>query len=201
MIDEGYTKFDLDWTRSGPLPNPEIEALNGWRPSLYAAKLLGHYEDLGIGYGNISIRVGPGTQFAITGTQTGHLDALGNEHYALVTGFDIEENRIACTGPLPASSESMTHAAIYALDASVNAIVHVHDRRLWQEQKGRLPTTDAAVAYGTPEMAREFSRLLCNTEFRDAGVAVMGGHEEGLISVGRDIDSAAGRILALQRNR
>ena len=201
MIDEGYTKFSADWTRSGPLQNPEIDELNGWRPPLHTAGLLGHYDELGIGYGNLSMRIGSGRQFVISGTQTGHLDALDREHYALVTDFDVGSNRVACTGPVQASSESMTHATIYALEPGINAIVHVHDRPLWSRLKGRAPTTSAQAAYGTPEMAREFARLFRESDFRVTGVAVMAGHEEGLVSVGKDIESAARRILALHADQ
>jgi hypothetical protein len=60
-----------------------------------------------------------------------------------------------------------------------------------------LPATDAEVAYGTPEMAEEFERLYRNTEFPTTGVAVMAGHEEGLISIGQSLQEAANRVLAL----
>ena len=200
MIDEGYTKFRVDWTKSGPLLNPEIDELNAWRPPLYAAKLIGHYEDHGVGYGNTSMRVDASRQFLISGTQTGHFESLGRAHYALVTDYHISDNRVSCTGPIQASSESMTHAMIYELEPAINAIVHVHDRRLWTRFKDRMPTTDAAVSYGTPEMALEFARLFDSTDFRDSGIAVMAGHEEGLVSIGSDIESAARRILSLQAN-
>ena len=198
MIDEGYTKFNIDWSRSGPLANPEIDELNAWRPALHAAGLIGHYKDLGVGYGNISVRVAPGGQFLISGTQTGNLESLGREHYALVTDYCISENRVSCTGPIQASSEALTHAMLYALEPAINAVVHVHDRNLWLRLKDRVPTTDAVVSYGTPEMALEFSRLFESTDFRDTGIAVMAGHEEGLVSIGNNIEHATRRILSLR---
>jgi ribulose-5-phosphate 4-epimerase/fuculose-1-phosphate aldolase len=91
----------------------------------------------------------------------------------------------------------MTHAAIYALDNDIGAIVHAHSRKLWERYLDELPTTDAAIAYGTPEMAREFSRLYDQTDFSRTGVAVMAGHDEGLISFGMTIEDAARRMLAL----
>jgi hypothetical protein len=47
-------------------------------------------------------------------------------------------------------------------------------------------------------MALEFRRLYAETEFAALGVAVMGGHEEGIVSFGEDIGEAARRILGLR---
>ena len=91
----------------------------------------------------------------------------------------------------------MTHAAIYELDPSIAAIVHVHSKALWDEHLNSLPTTSPDVAYGTPEMAKEFRRLYNDSTFPRQGIAVMGGHEEGLIGIGESLEQAAARILAL----
>lgn len=199
MIDEGYIKFDVDWTVSPPLTHREIDALIRWRSVLFEAGLIGHYASLGIGFGNLSARVDDSRQFVISATQTGHIAATGPEHYALVTDYDVDRNWVACRGPLKASSESLTHAAIYALDASIKAVVHVHDDTLWSRSLQVIPTTRPDVAYGTPEMAREFGRLFAETDFGIVGVAAMAGHEAGLVAVGGSIAEAASRILALCR--
>lgn len=196
-IDEGYVKYRSDW-RPGPAPDAAaVRLLDTWRRKLYAAGLVGHYPDLGVGFGNISIRAPRAGEFIISGTQTGHLAETGGEHYALVTEADIDANRIVCHGPVQASSEAMTHAAIYALSERINAVVHVHSRPLWDALRDKLPTTRADVAYGTPEMAREFGRLWRETPFRDGGVAVMAGHDEGLVSFGESLPVAATRVLEL----
>ena len=200
MIDEGYTKFVVDWSRTPPLMHAAIAELIHWRNPLYSAGLIGQYEDIGIGFGNISVRTSADGQFIISGTQTGHLADLGNEHFALVTEFDLAANSVTCSGPVQASSESMTHATIYSLDASINAVVHIHSSEMWVRLVDSLPTTDAEVAYGTPEMAEEFERLYRNTEFPTTGVAIMAGHEEGVISIGRSLQEAASRVLALVCN-
>ncbi len=46
-------------------------------------------------------------------------------------------------------------------------------------------------------MAREFVRLWNDTDFPETGIAVMAGHEAGLVSIGRDLQEAAERILAI----
>jgi len=195
--DEGYIKFASDWTK-GPAPDrAATELLDSWRDPLYRAGLIGHYADLGIGYGNISVRCGNPGQFVISCTQTGHLPATTGEHYSLVTAYDIDGSRVACLGPGEASSESLTHAALYELDSNINAVVHVHSRRLWEQLLGRAATTSENVAYGTPQMAHEFARLYRDTDFTTSGIAVMAGHAEGIVSIGRTLEQAAMRILSI----
>ena len=195
MIDEGYTKFIVDWTDRTPLRSPEVDELERWRRPLHETGLIGHYAELGIGYGNISLRTGNGRQFVISGTQTGHLPRTGPAHYALVTDYDIEGNSVSCRGAVQASSETLTHAAIYELDESIYAVVHVHDRQLWERLKDREPTTRADVAYGTPEMAREFRRLFRDSDFRERRLAAMAGHDAGVVCIGRTLREAATRVI------
>jgi ribulose-5-phosphate 4-epimerase/fuculose-1-phosphate aldolase len=196
-IDEGYVKYSSDWRR-GPAPDAAaVRLLDTWRRRLHAAGLIGHYSEPGIGYGNISIRAPRPGEFIISGTQTGHLTETGPEHYARVTAADIAGNRIVCVGLVQASSEALTHAAIYRLSERINAVVHVHSRRLWERERGRLPTTAADAPYGTPDMAREFERLWQESEFRSRGIAVMAGHDEGLVSIGATLAEASERMLGL----
>jgi ribulose-5-phosphate 4-epimerase/fuculose-1-phosphate aldolase len=196
MIDEGYTKFTVHWGDRRPVEHAEVAELERWRQPLFAAGLVGHYPEQGIGYGNISLRLGDGRQFLVSGTQTGHLARTGPEHYALVTDYDIDGNAVHCRGAVQASSETLTHAAIYELDPAIRAVVHVHDERLWRRLRGRAPTTRDDVAYGTPEMAREFGRLWRETSFPERRLAVMGGHESGIVTIGRSLAEAAQLALA-----
>ena len=198
-IDEGYIKYQSSWTEAPAQAPDAARALEKWRRPLFRAGLIGHYDDIGVGFGNISMRCGKPGQFLISGTQTGHLATTTERHYSLVSSYDIEANSVACVGPVQASSEAMTHAAIYELDPGIGAIVHVHSRILWQRLLNQLPTTDAAVAYGTPQMAREFRRLFSETDFREQGLAVMAGHDEGLISAGPTIADAATEMLSLHQ--
>ena len=196
-IDEGYVKYQSFWTKA-PAPHAAAtEELETWRQPLFAAGLIGEYPEYGIGYGNISVRAGEPGQFLISGTQTGHLAATDKSHYALVTSWSVHSNRVCCVGHVQASSEAMTHAAIYQLDQQISAIVHVHSKDLWCRYMNTLPTTAADVPYGTPAMANEFRRLYRDTDFRQAQLAVMGGHEEGIISIGGTLEQAATRVLRL----
>ncbi len=200
MIDEGYVKFVSRWKKSDALDYPEIAELIKWRLPLYAAGLIGHFADINIGYGNLSARAGQSGQFVISGTQTGYLPVLGARHFALVTGFDLRKNIVFSEGPSEASSESMTHAILYELDPQIHGVVHIHSDALWSGLKGRVPTTDDQVAYGTPDMAFEFARLIRESDFPRSGVAVMAGHQGGLIGTGSSVQEAAERLLSLCEN-
>lgn len=197
MIDEGVIKFDSRWRESAPLTLPEIQDLLEWRRPLFEAGLIGHLEEFDVGYGNLSARVGDSNQFVISGTQTGHVQEADAGHFALVTDYNIDDNFVASTGPVEASSESLTHAAIFALDSEFRAVVHVHSEELWVGLMSSLPSTREEIAYGTPQMAIEFARLHDESGFATTGVARMAGHEGGLISFGVSVREAAERILAL----
>ena len=196
-IDEGYVKYVSHWQQGPPPDADDVAVLNRWRAPLYKAGLIGHYDDLNVGYGNISVRSRTSAGFVISGTQTGHIENTGPGHYSLVTTVDIDANTVHCIGPVQASSEALTHAALYALSPAVGAVVHVHNRLLWNEHKGSLPTTDASIPYGTPAMAHAFESLWTETAFRESGIAVMAGHDEGLVSIGASLEEAATRMLAL----
>lgn len=197
-IDEGYVKYLSHWEPGPPPDASAVLELNAWRKPLFAAGLIGHYDDLNVGYGNISVRVAGGNQFVISGTQTGHIESTGAEHYALVRSTDIDANSVHCIGPVQASSEALTHAALYALSDNIAAVVHVHDRVLWQQHLEHFPTTGKHVPYGTPEMAKEFQRLWHTTRFATLGIAIMAGHDEGIVSVGGSLAQAATQVLALK---
>ena len=197
MIDEGTIKFDSHWSKSAPLELPEIADLLTWRKPLFDAALIGHDDEHDVGYGNLSARIGDSGQFVISGSQTGHIARPDAEHFALVTDYDIAQNTVASTGAAEASSESLTHAAIYELNPAIRAVVHIHSEKLWVGLSLSLPSTRENIAYGTPQMAREFARLYAETPFAETGVARMAGHEGGLISFGASVQEATERMLDL----
>jgi ribulose-5-phosphate 4-epimerase/fuculose-1-phosphate aldolase len=96
---------------------------------------------------------------------------------------------------IKASSESLTHATLYACDDTINAVIHIHHLEKWKSLLNVVPTTEAAVPYGTPEMAFEIQRLFRETNVASEKIIAMGGHEEGIISFGETIDEAASKLL------
>ena len=192
MFDEGYIKFDCQWEKTAPLEDHFLKNLQLWRKKLYDLKLIGAYEN-GIGYGNISERL-EGNKFIITGSTTGNYKTLNASHFSKVIHFDLSKNSLLCQGPIKASSESMSHGALYKIDSEINAVIHVHHLNLWKKLLYKVPTTDKNVSYGTPEMANEIIRLYQNTALPQQKIFAMAGHEEGIITFGNDLDNA-GEIL------
>ena len=131
---EGVIKFELTFTAAPPLAEEQLREISAWRRILWLLGLTGRdparYD--GLGYGNVSLRLPPfdappkRRSFVVSGTQTGGLPELGPEHYAVVTGCDPENNRVAAEGPIRPSSEALTHGALYALDAALRCVLHVH---------------------------------------------------------------------------
>jgi hypothetical protein len=193
-ITEGYIKFRCEWKPARPVPEADIRAINQWRDTLYALGLIGIYPT-GIGFGNVSARKTGQKSFLISGTATGGIKKLDKRHYTRVTAYDFDKNALSCIGPIRASSESLSHAALYCAVPQVRAVMHIHSKKLWRRWIDKLPTTSRKAEYGTPEMAREIMRLLRKKETCRLGIIVMGGHAEGLIAFGRNPDEAGGRLL------
>lgn len=195
MIDEGYIKYQIHWDRAAALPNFLLKEIQVWRKKMYDAGLIGFDKKLNVGYGNISIRHPENpAQFIISGTQTGHLPALTSDHYTLVTAYDIPANQLRCAGPIKASSESLTHAAVYDLNPDFQAVIHIHHRPMWHKSLNRLPTTSIEVPYGTPEMAFEVARLYRDTALPAEKLFAMAGHQDGLVAFGESLEEAGGRL-------
>jgi L-ribulose-5-phosphate 4-epimerase len=193
MNDEGVIKFNCQWTKSAPVDEIWIRELNFWRDKLYQLGLIGLNED-GIGYGNISIRFRK-NQFIISGSGTGKFQKLTQEHYALVTDYDVKKNAISSTGSIIASSESLTHAMIYEHASDVHAVMHVHHFKTWKKLLNTLPATDENIEYGTPEMANEIARLFKEQKLSELKIFAMAGHYEGIVSFGKNLAQAAEILL------
>jgi len=192
-MDEGYIKFNCNWTSSNDIPSDKVAVINVWREVMYNKGLIGMYPD-GIGFGNISMRCN-GKTFLISGSATGGLARLNESHYSLVTDYDLSTNSVTCVGPLKASSESLTHALIYECSAAANAVIHVHNLNLWNRLIHHVPTSSETISYGTPEMANEIKRLFDETSLNEEKIIVMGGHREGIISFGKDFEEAGNILL------
>ncbi len=191
-MDEGYIKFNCRWVEAPPLSGERLATINHWRDKLYALGLIGVYPD-GIGYGNISMRF-RGNTFVITGSATGALQKLDGRHYVVVNDYDLAQNHLVCTGPIKASSESLSHAAVYESLPQIQAVIHVHCLTLWEKLLNKVPTTNPQAAFGTPEMAFEIKRLFRETTVEQEKIMVMGGHREGIISFGASLEEA-GKVL------
>ncbi len=187
LAEEGYVKFDCQLTPGSAPKLESISDLMGCREYLYKINLIGMYPD-GIGFGNISKRFNNTPQFIISGTQTGGISPLKPEHFVTITNYDFKLNQVQCSGIVKASSETLTHAAVYESDPNICAVAHVHSNKLWTELLNKVPTTSAEVTYGTPEMAGEIKRLFENSDVRSKQVIAMAGHQDGIIFFGKNFE-------------
>jgi L-ribulose-5-phosphate 4-epimerase len=191
----GFVKFNCHWNQSGPVISDEqYEIINYWREVLYNMDLIGAYEN-GVAFGNISMRIRGGNQFVITGSATGEMSELEPGHYVKVTSFNIEDNAVQCVGPLKASSESLTHAAIYSADPDTNSVVHIHSIELWNELIYKVPTTNPSMDYGTIGLAKDILRIFKEPEVFEKRIIVMAGDRAGILSFGHDMDEAVNVLM------
>ncbi|MCD4814451.1 class II aldolase/adducin family protein [bacterium] len=191
---EGVLKFNCHWTKTRADTAWPWKAMDAIRSRLLAKGLVG-VDSAGIGYGNVSLRIDKTDDFIVTGTQTGHLVSIASEHVTRVVGFDLEENRLDCQGPIQASSESMTHAYIYRQFQSISNVIHIHHQGMWEKYRNVLPTTSSQATYGTPEMARAIAALISDRNVLKGGTVIMGGHEKGLLFFGTGHEDAIRTIL------
>jgi hypothetical protein len=192
---EGYIKFNCDWIQKEIRIQDEVlRQLESARTKLYELGLIGAYPD-GIGFGNISVRTDEGKSFIITGSATGQFAKLNQSHFALVTDYNFAKNSISCTGLTKASAESLTHAAVCEALPEVGAVVHVHCLWLWEKLLKSYPATSAEIEYGTPEMASAVKQLATEMEMNDSNIIVMGGHQEGILAFGIDLNEATSQLL------
>ncbi len=195
MHNEGYIKFKCI-RKNDEINIPEAiwTKLCISRKKLWDLKLIGIYPD-GTGFGNISVRADKSNKFYITGSRTGKFSELHQNNCALVTDWSYKENRLFCTGKIDASSESLSHAVIYENAPLVNAVVHIHNLRLWDNFQKSLPITDPSASFGTTDMAMEIKKIVTLKPLSET--IIMGGHKEGLITYGKDIERVGEKILNL----
>ena len=185
-------KFHCIWKKTNAFPMARVAKLNALRKDLYARGLI-FADSKGVGHGNASLRIGKG--FLITASGTGTRRTLTGKHFALVDRVDIPNNTVWCQGPAEASSESMTHHAVYRASPSTKAVIHVHAPAVWKKWIGKLPTTSRKARYGTPELAKEVLRLFRKGTVRKTKMFVLGGHKPGLIVFGRTVGEAEQVLL------
>ena len=207
---EGVIKFTVKDHRSGPpIALEDYQDIEAIRSRLWQLELIGHDRQADVGYGNISCRRSLGG-FVISGTQTGHKEALDGGDYVVVDGWDFSRNSVSCTGPSLPSSESLSHAALYQRP-DVGGVIHVHCRELWDEliQAGAL-STEEDIAYGSEALYQRLGELAgTGTGSGTAGnkpadsapglplIIVTKGHQDGVFVAGSDLAEAYEAVIGL----
>lgn len=190
MASDGVIQFKLHHRDGPPTGAIERAKLSDLRDALHARGWIGRDPARygGLGYGNASARA-HGDRFLISATQTGQQPTLSANDWVMVTSASAETNELWSEGPSRPSSESLTHAAIYAASPA-RFVAHIHHPALWRAVCSgalTLAQTPPEATYGTPAMAAALSAIS-----RDATLpfaAAMTGHEDGLMAAAADPQS------------
>jgi ribulose-5-phosphate 4-epimerase/fuculose-1-phosphate aldolase len=177
-----------------------FDELNGCRRELFKLGMIG-VDARGVSFGNISVREDESSRFYITGSATGQIRELALTDYARVVAYDFAGNWLRCEGSRIASSESLTHAAVYESDPTARAVIHCHDMKLWAALVNKVPTTPRTAEYGTPEIAYAVRRLFDVTDVKTRKIFVMEAHDGGLVTFGRDPQEAFGILAEPRRGK
>jgi len=191
VSETGSVKFSYQQVRVPVADFAGFQELNACRCKLLQLRLVGVGSD-GISFGNLSVRDHERSGFFITGSGTGGVAHLEPEHCAKVIAYDFGRNWLRSQGVTIASSESLTHAAIYEADESASSVIHCHNAHMWERLREVVPTTSAEVEYGTPQMAQEVKRLFATTAVKETKLFVMAGHANGVIAFGTSFEEALG---------
>jgi len=192
-----YVKFSCERVATEITSFGGLGELNAHRRKLLQLGLIG-VDPNGIGFGNLSVRDGATDNFYITGSATGGIPELTLADCAKVVAYGFERNQVRYEGSALPSSESLTHAAIYESDATVGAVIHCHDSKLWAAVLNEAPTTSKAAEYGTQQLAHEIMQLFKRADVQDRKIVVMAGHEGGILTFGKDLEEA---FAVLMRER
>lgn len=146
----------------------------------------------GVGYGNISARIG--AAFVITGSGTGGVEHPGANGYALVQKCSPQNKSVESSGPIRPSSEAMTHSAIYSAQPEASCVIHIHHKPLFTHLVQNGHTTPIDAAYGTPELAAAVRALAASSSLEQCLFATA-GHADGVFCYATSIAEALELIL------
>jgi ribulose-5-phosphate 4-epimerase/fuculose-1-phosphate aldolase len=210
-LTEGTIRFSYTLRAPAPgerMPRSLCGAAESWCAILRALGLLGRdaarYE--GYAFGNVSVRdsariagkpAPTGARFFVTASQTTDRPCAAPEAWTRIDACDLARFSVHATGDAPPSSETLTHAAIYAADAAIGWIFHVHAPAIWRACTTlALATIGADVPYGSPALATAVERLAWSQRARPLLFATL-GHEDGVFACGADADGTASALVAL----
>jgi len=145
-------------------------------------------QKIGKGYsGNLSYRTKKG--FIITGTAVS-FEKLTKKDLVEVVSCDEKTRQVRVTGIIEPSSEAFMHSMVYNARPEVNAVFHLHDKKVVENaEKMGLPITKD-LPYGSIERAKNAAKTLEGTNY-----IVING--EGMLATGATIEEAA--LLTLEK--
>ncbi len=178
MERESYIKFNCRHHVKEISFPAEIDTWLGFGNALKAHKLIGKIDDQ-TGYGNISFRDRNSGDIYISASKSGTDDTYVKSHFSRIVTWDAEINFVESEGAMPASSETLTHLAVYEALKEVNCVAHIHSEYYWNMYLNHELTSNLDIEYGTKEMYFEVKRLI--EENANAGTLIMGGHKDGIL--------------------
>ncbi len=197
MSAEGTIQFAYNLTPVES-PLPDYSELAAWRSILFRLGLIGQHPDKyhGFAYGNLSAQLADGGKFFITASQTSGEPELLAEHLVTIEDANLERFWVEAQGSEPPSSETLTHAMIYAADQRVHAVFHIHCPEIWQQRAElKLPETPATVEYGSPAMVAAVAALLDENQSRPL-VFATAGHEDGIFALSTHMRDCGGLLIS-----
>jgi L-ribulose-5-phosphate 4-epimerase len=115
----------------------------------------------------------------------------------LIVKAEPKQNRLESCGLCKPSSESLTHASVYAQDNAIQAVIHAHNPEIWKHTVAlNLPHTTADIPYGTVEMATAVEQLFQSGKLAEISLFTMLGHEDGVVAFGRNMEEAAWELIS-----
>jgi L-ribulose-5-phosphate 4-epimerase len=189
--DEGAIQFAyaLAHTADLLLPTATFGQLRAWRQICKRLGLIGRDPRRygGLGFGNVSVRDPEDPRcFVISASQTGGARDLRPQDLVRIRECRLERFWVEAEGRKPPSSETLTHAMIYAADPAIHWVLHVHAPAIWQRTLALdLPATPASVPYGSHSMA-EAVHAVCRAHPQRPLLFATLGHEDGIFACGPD---------------
>lgn len=198
---EGVIRFAWDLRApDGPVADRELfDQIKAWREVLVRLGMIGQSPEryAGFGFGNLSARDPERPdEFVITASQTGGVADLTQDQLTRITGCNLERFWVDAIGAQPPSSETLTHAMIYAADPRITWVMHGHSPEIWQAAEAlALPCTAPAVEYGSPQMGAATGSLLADFQSRPLVFATL-GHTDGVFSCGSTARDTGGLLVS-----
>ena len=198
MSREGLIQFTCHLTEK-KIGNTEIiSAINDCRTKLFDLGFIG-VDANGQGYGNISVRTCD-KEFIITASQTGKYRILEPNYFTEIKKCIFKENKVYATGENMPSSESLTHGALYESNDAIQAVIHVHCKKMWDFfMNKKFLSTPIKTGFGTADLALAIISLCENPMMQQQKIFAMGGHESGVIAFGQDLHDAEDILLGTMR--
>ena len=196
MIEAEAEEYSLKYTKTNELAKKECKKIEKVRARLYSLGLIGSNNN-GVSFGNISLRYKTKNSFLITAAHTGEFPHLSPSYYSLVKKVNFKKFTSYAIGPSKPSIEAITHASIYNIDSKINAVIHVHNEKLWRYmlENDYLSTED--ITYETPKILENIKNIYKNIDPFLNNSFVIKEDFKGIITFGKTLGEAEKSLYSI----